>query len=75
MDGERSALITALADSRFFTEAAVLALDPAAEPTVERSEIRQIVNYARFCQTVSSITREHYRRTAVGEDSPREYRQ
>lgn len=65
----RAAVVVALADSRFFTEAALVALDPRArdadharaDPTV-----RQIVAYAHFCRSVEALSNEYYRQTILG---------
>jgi hypothetical protein len=69
--GDRTALIEAMAGSRLFTEAALLALDPDADPAVrEDPRVREVVAYGRFLKTVRGLTEEYYRKTALGEGSP-----
>ncbi len=64
-DAER--ISAALADSRLFPEAAVVALRlrPAGDEALPR-RIREIVEYARFCRRLVEVTEEFYRRTALG---------
>ena len=65
----RTAVVVALADSRFFVEAALVALDPRS-PTDDHARddptVRQIVAYARFCQRVEALSNEYYRQTILG---------
>ncbi len=66
--GERIALVQALASSRFFTEAALVALDPRAAPEVrEHPAARAAVVYAAAIDRVREISEEYYRRTVLGE--------
>jgi hypothetical protein len=77
----QGSLARALAESRFFDAAAALALAPdAGSPPVARAaggsapparpgldaESREIVAYARFADTVTALTDEYYRTTALG---------
>ena len=65
----RTAVVVALADSRFFTEAALVALDPRsrdADHARDDSVVRQIVAYARFCRRVEALSNEYYRQTILG---------
>ena len=65
---DRTDLIKALADSRLFTEAAMLAFDPAAATGVcEDPRVREIVAYERCTRTVRVLTEEYYRKIALGE--------
>jgi hypothetical protein len=71
-------LARALAESRFFDAAAAVALAPrsggdtgtgsaAAAPPALDAESREIVAYARFVDTVTCLTDEYYRKTALGQ--------
>jgi hypothetical protein len=71
---ERIALVKALADTRFFTEAAMVALDPRTNETVrENSRVRQVVAYARAIRKVREVTEEFYRQTILGGGDPDEF--
>jgi hypothetical protein len=74
---ERSRLVGALAASRFFDAAAVIALAPApGAPPVARSDARaaEIVEYARVLRQVERLTDAYYRRTAVGKGDAEAWR-
>ncbi len=72
----RRRLIAALAGTRFFLEAALIAMAPrgreAASLEIE-PPIREIVAYAAFCRTVESVSDEFYRQTAIGEGDRNAY--
>lgn len=64
---DRIDLVKALADSRFFTEAALVALDPGTDPAVrEDPRVREIIAYERFIRDIRSLAEEYYRKTALG---------
>lgn len=58
---DRTPLVTALADSRLFTEASLLALDPFQPVAAD-----EIVAYTRFIRKLRRITDEFYRLTSIG---------
>ncbi len=62
------AIVHALADSRFFAEAAIVARNPDLEDSV-RHACADILSYADFLQYVESSTNEYYRLTALGKAS------
>jgi hypothetical protein len=65
----RAAVVVALADSRFFTEAALVALDPRPSDPLQVRDlpaVQQIVAYARFCRNVEALGNEYYRHTSLG---------
>lgn len=67
---DRLALVHALAASRFFDAAALLALLPGIDGTVPArsdAEAAEVVAYSRFLREVSEFADEFYRRTALGE--------
>ena len=67
-------LVKTLADTRFFTEAALVALDPRADESVrENSRVRQVVAYARALRKVREVTEEFYRQTILGGGDPDEF--
>ena len=67
--GERAELVLALAGSRFFEYAALLALDPRV-PTTEilaaDPRVSDAIAYYRFIRGVAAITEDYYRATALG---------
>jgi hypothetical protein len=65
-------IIQALADSRLFEEAALLALDPTLDQGVLR-DTHDIVAYALYTRKIRSITDEYYRKTSIGEGDPYAY--
>ena len=66
--GERIDLVAALEKSRFFAEAALVALDPRAGGAVrEHPAVRAVVAYARALDRVRKITDEFYRQTVLGD--------
>jgi len=72
----RVAVVVALADSRFFTEAALVALDPHSGNTDHVRDdptVRQIVAYARFCRSVEALSNEYYRQTILGVSAYRDF--
>ncbi len=65
--GERIALVEALETSRFFTEAALVALDPrAARDLHEHPAARGAITYAGAIGRVREIVDEFYRQTILG---------
>jgi len=64
----RAALVQALSDSRFFTEAALVASD------LEDPRVRKIVAYARLVRGWREITDEYYRLTSLDRGSKSDYR-
>jgi len=68
---ERIDLVKALADTRFFEEAALVALDPRADASVrENPRVREVTAYAEAIRRVREVTEEHYRRTILGDADP-----
>ena len=76
-------LVRVLAESRFFDAAAAVALAPrsgsgsgsdtgtrGAAPAALDPESREIVAYAQFVDTVTCLTDEYYRKTALGQGRP-----
>ena len=66
----RVALVNALADSRFFDVAALLALeagDDGVVPGRVDKRAAEIVAYSRFLRQVSALAEQRYRRTAIGD--------
>ena len=66
---EREALVLALADSRFFEYAALLAVDrrvPPAERIDGLPPIQDVVAYNRYVRTIIELADEHYRMAAIG---------
>ena len=75
---EREGLVLALADSRFFDFAELVALDhrvPTAESIDGIPAIQDILAYAAYARQLTAVSDEHYRRTAVGGGGMREYSQ
>ncbi len=73
---DRRALIHALADTRFFQEAALVALDPAgieSDSLLQEARVREIVGYAEFCREIETISDEFYRKTAIGKGERQAY--
>ena len=69
---ERAAIVRALADSRLFAAAAVVALAPGTGGSTLAARdphAREIVAYASFLDTVTRITDQYYRETALGRGS------
>src|SRR5450432_1453822 len=64
-----TAVAAALADSRFFSAAAIVA---AGAPYDAR--MRDIVAYARFARSVERTTDEYYRATALGRGNAKEWK-
>ena len=69
----RVALVQALSDSRFFTEAALVAYGSNAE-SPEDPRVRKIVAYARLVRSWREITDEYYRLTSLDRGSKSDYR-
>ncbi len=70
---DREAVVEALADSRFFTEAVILAKDPRTprEARVDRlPRIRDLVLYESFIRDVRRTTDLYYRDVARGTSDP-----
>lgn len=65
---DRERLINALADSRFFDEAALLALDPRAKVELS-SQAADTVAYARFLHRLRARVETSYRGEITGSDS------
>lgn len=65
----RARVVAALAESRFFTEAALVALDPGATDrnlVIQMPAVREVMAYALFCRQVESLSNEYYRQTILG---------
>lgn len=69
---QRTALVHALADSRFFDAAAALALETGAGAADPRTA--EIVAYAEFLHDAERLTDEYYRQTALGRREHRAWR-
>jgi hypothetical protein len=69
---QRAALAGALADSRLFDAAAVLAPEGGDAPADQRAA--DIVAYARFLWDAERLTDEYYRQTALGRGDHRAWR-
>ena len=73
---ERIDLVKALAGTRFFAEAELVALDPRADESVrENSHVQPVVAYASGLRKVRELTEEFYRQTILGGGDPDEYEQ
>ncbi|HQF88688.1 MAG TPA: hypothetical protein PLN26_15815 [Acidobacteriota bacterium] len=71
---DRIELVRALAEGRFFAEAALVALDPRADASVrESATVRPIEAYARGLVAVRRLAEEHYRQTILGGGDPDEF--
>ncbi len=74
---ERAALVLALADARFFAEAALLAGTTGSKDKEHLNAIarvRDIVAYAEAIDRVTRISEEYYRQTALGRSAYRSWR-
>jgi len=68
---ERIDLVRALAGSRLFEEAALIALDSRAGDTVRDDfRVREVVAYDRALREIKKITEEYYRRIMLGTGDP-----
>lgn len=70
---EREAVVDALAGSRFFTEAVVLAKDPRTAPEARIDQlprVRDLVLYESFLRDVRVATESYYRDVARGKPTP-----
>jgi hypothetical protein len=68
----RAVIVHALADSRLFAAAAIVALAPGTGGSTLATRdphAREIVAYASFLDTVTRITDQYYRETALGKGS------
>jgi hypothetical protein len=71
---ERIKLINALADTRFFTEASWVALDPRTDSAVrENPRVREVLAYAAGLCALREVAEEHYRQTVLGGGDPDEF--
>ncbi|MEW6736609.1 MAG: hypothetical protein AB1489_35290 [Acidobacteriota bacterium] len=73
---ERQDLILALADSRLYQEAALVALAPRVSVKADVTQlprVAEIIEYARFCRQIQDISNEYYRKTAIGQGDPEQY--
>lgn len=68
----RKRLIIALADSRFFSEAKLLALETEVTHTIS-ADVKDIIAYAGFASKIESLTDEHYGKMALGEGDEESY--
>ena len=66
---DRTAVAAALADSRFFSAAAVVAMGAPHD-----ARMRDIVAYARFARSVERATDDYYRATALGRGNAKEWK-
>ncbi|HEX6368629.1 MAG TPA: hypothetical protein VF006_06845 [Longimicrobium sp.] len=71
---QRTALVHALADSRFFDAAAALALEPAGGAAPADPRAAELVAYAEFLYDAAELTDEYYRQTALGRGDHRAWR-
>lgn len=74
---DRTALVRALADSRFFTEAVLIALDarsPAGAPLEHEPFVRDLVLYEAFLHRSRAMTDDYYRDVARGKAKPKRWR-
>jgi hypothetical protein len=74
---DRSALVRALADCRFFSEAVSIALDPRAStgaPPERESFVRDLVLYEAFLRRARTLTDDYYRDIARGKAKPKRWR-
>lgn len=73
---DRIRLVSALADSRFFHYAALLARDRrlGAEPIAEAPAVREVLNYANFLTQVQRMTEDYYRDVALGKGKEGAYK-
>lgn len=63
----RIRLIEALADSRLYTEAALIGLAPSTPEDVRQDlDVRVVISYAHFIREVREQTDEYYRETLLG---------
>ena len=67
----RVELVRALAASRMFTEAALIALASSSSSGEPREDplVAAVIGYARFLRDVRALTLEYYRRTIIGDDA------
>jgi hypothetical protein len=73
---ERIDLAQALAGSRLFQEAALIARDPRGPAAIrENPGIREIIAYADGLDEVRKLTVEFYRKTALGIGDPDDYQE
>jgi len=74
---DRAALVRALADSRLFTEAVSIALDPRASrgaPPEGEPFVGDLVLYEAFLRRARAMTDDYYRDVACGTAKPKEWR-
>ncbi len=74
---DRAALVRALADSRFFTEAVSIALDPrpsTSAPLERESFVKDLVLYEAFLRRARTLTDDYYRDVARGKAKPKKWR-
>src|SRR5581483_9990734 len=71
---DRRGLGDALANAKFFDEAALVLDDPCASDRPNDAASRQIVAYAAAIRKIRGITDEHYRQFSLGHDDVREFR-
>jgi len=65
----------ALANAKFFDEAALVLDDPCASTRIDDPKSREIVSYAAALRRIHAITNEHYRQLALGNDETRQFRE
>lgn len=73
---DRERLVLALAGSRFFAEAAAIALDPRVSDwnLATRPAVRDVIAYANTIRRVRETSDEYYRNIAAGKEDAGSYR-
>lgn len=71
---DRRGLGEALADARFFDEAALVLDDPCAPARIDDAGAREIVSYAAALRRIRAITDEHYRQLSLGNNDVAQFR-
>jgi hypothetical protein len=71
---DRRELAEALADAKFFDEAALVLDDPCVPTHITDSASREIVAYASATRRIRAIADEHYRQFSLGNDDARQFR-
>ena len=71
---DRRGLGEALANAKFFDEAALVLDDPCAGARIDDPQSRQIVSYAAALRKIRAITDEHYRQLSLGNDETKQFR-
>jgi hypothetical protein len=72
---DRRGLGEALANAKFFDEAALVLDDPCAPARIADPASREIVSYAAALRRIRTITNEHYRQLSLGNDDTKQFRE